>query len=171
MALNQKNHSWCRSASLGYGPNRNYRSFPWLFYQITRSCDQRGGANLPSFSAKLSASFWTVQYCAEALKPYLWFQSVDFLSRFTKRFSQKMLHTAVKVIRTYRQTTQNYLVHSTTEVGLSEPGAPDFARSVIPISSREDSLCPPHYYWPPGFSDLPTALIGTDGERLAEQSP
>ena len=107
-----KNHI-C-SASLGYGPTEIIDLFPWLFYQITRSCDQRGGANLPSFSAKLSASFWTVQYRAEALKPYLWFQSVDFLSRFTKRFSQKMLHTAVKVIRTYRQTTQNYLVHSTT---------------------------------------------------------
>ena len=46
MALNQKIISVV-SASLGYGPTKIIDLFPWLFYQITRSCDQRGGANLP----------------------------------------------------------------------------------------------------------------------------
>ena len=37
---------------------------------------------------------------------------------------------------------------------------PDFGRSVNPISSRGEGvgLCPPHYYLPLGFSDLPTVL-------------
>ena len=35
---------------------------------------------------------------------------------------------------------------------------PDFGRSVIPISTRGDRLCPPNNTGTPGFSDLPTAL-------------
>ena len=35
---------------------------------------------------------------------------------------------------------------------------PDFGRSVNPISTRGDRLCPPNYYGTPGFSDLPMAL-------------
>ena len=35
----------------------------------------------------------------------------------------------------------------------------DFGRSVNRISTRRGRLCPSHYYWHPGFSDLPTALI------------
>jgi len=38
--------------------------------------------------------------------------------------------------------------------------APDIGRSVNPISTREDTLCPPNYYSPPSprFSDLPPSL-------------
>jgi hypothetical protein len=31
-------------------------------------------------------------------------------------------------------------------------------RSVNPISTRGSRLCPPHYFLPPIFSNLPTAL-------------
>ena len=34
---------------------------------------------------------------------------------------------------------------------------------VNPISTRMGILCPPHYYLPAGFSDLPTALA-VEGE-------
>ena len=34
----------------------------------------------------------------------------------------------------------------------------DFGRSVTPISTG-GILCPPHYYVPPGFLDLPMALL------------
>ena len=37
-----------------------------------------------------------------------------------------------------------------------EKDPPDFGRSVNPISTRGDKLCPPNYYWHPGFLDLPT---------------
>ena len=36
--------------------------------------------------------------------------------------------------------------------------SPDFARSVNPISTKGDRLCPPNNTGTPGFSDLPTAL-------------
>ena len=43
---------------------------------------------------------------------------------------------------------------------------PDFGRSVNPISTRGDRLCPPNYYWhtrifrpSDGPADLPTALL------------
>ena len=32
---------------------------------------------------------------------------------------------------------------------LGVPGVPDFGRSVNPISTRGDRLCPPNYYWHP----------------------
>ena len=35
---------------------------------------------------------------------------------------------------------------------------PDFGRSVNPISTRGYKLCPPNYYWHPGFSDHRRAL-------------
>ena len=37
---------------------------------------------------------------------------------------------------------------------------PDFDRSITPISTTGDRICPQHYYCPPPpeFSDLPTAL-------------
>ena len=37
-------------------------------------------------------------------------------------------------------------------------GPPDFGRSVNPILTG-GIICPLHYYCPPGFSDLPTALL------------
>ena len=43
---------------------------------------------------------------------------------------------------------------------LSEPlGWGGFCRSVNPISTRVSRLCPPNYYSPLGFSDLPTGLL------------
>ena len=36
---------------------------------------------------------------------------------------------------------------------------PDFGRSVNPISTKGDRLCPPNNSGTPGFSDLPTALL------------
>ena len=38
------------------------------------------------------------------------------------------------------------------------PGVPDFGRSVNPIPSKGDRLCPPNHTGTPGFSYLPTAL-------------
>ena len=35
---------------------------------------------------------------------------------------------------------------------------PDFGRTVNPISTKGDRLCPPNNTDTPGFSDLPTAL-------------
>ena len=35
---------------------------------------------------------------------------------------------------------------------------PVFCKTVNPISTRGDRLCPPQYYEPPGFSDLATGL-------------
>ena len=36
---------------------------------------------------------------------------------------------------------------------------PDSGRSVNPISTRGDRLCPPNYYWHPWIFNLPTALL------------
>ena len=39
---------------------------------------------------------------------------------------------------------------------------PDFGRSVNPISTREDRLCPPNYYWHPRIfrpSDGPVSIV------------
>jgi hypothetical protein len=46
------------------------------------------------------------------------------------------------------------------KVGGFVPGglAPDFGRSVNPISTRGSRLCPPYNTGTAGFSDLPTAL-------------
>ena len=38
----------------------------------------------------------------------------------------------------------------------------DFGRSVNPISTKGDRLCPPNNTGTPGFSDLPTALLYTN---------
>ena len=38
------------------------------------------------------------------------------------------------------------------------PSTPDFGRSVNPISTKGDRLCPPNNTGTPGFSYLPTAL-------------
>ena len=48
---------------------------------------------------------------------------------------------------------------------------PDFGRSVNPISTKGDRLCPPHYYWhgTPGFSDLPTALFASKKFKITPQ--
>ena len=46
-------------------------------------------------------------------------------------------------------------------VGLSSlgmPEVPDFGRSLNPIPTKGDRLCPPNYTGTPGFSYLPTAL-------------
>ena len=60
---------------------------------------------------------------------------------------------------------QNNLIYHVLKIRGVVPGgaggamaSPDFSRLVKPISTRRDRLCPPHYYWHPGFSDLPTAL-------------
>ena len=37
-------------------------------------------------------------------------------------------------------------------------GPPQILADPLTLSQR-GILCPPHYYWPPGFSDLPTALL------------
>ena len=38
-------------------------------------------------------------------------------------------------------------------------GAPDFEKSVNPISTKGGILCPPNNTGTTGFSDLPTALV------------
>ena len=54
--------------------------------------------------------------------------------------------------------------HLTRSRGVVPGGAggamatPDFGRSVNPILTRGDRLCPPQYYEPPGFLDLATGL-------------
>ena len=48
---------------------------------------------------------------------------------------------------------------------------PDFGRSVNPISTKEDKLCPPNNTGTLGFSDLPTALIiGMNSDKMCEAS-
>ena len=57
-------------------------------------------------------------------------------------------------------------MHTTNKhAGMPEPGGQggctppsDFGRPVAPISTRRGRLCPPQYYSPPRFSDLPTSL-------------
>ena len=45
--------------------------------------------------------------------------------------------------------------------GLGRLGpSPNFGIPINPTSSRGGGLCPLHYYLPPGFLDLPTALKG-----------
>ena len=52
-----------------------------------------------------------------------------------------------------------------------EGRGPDFGRSVNPISTEGSGLCPAHYYsLPPGFSDLPTALL-PNHERMELCNP
>ena len=52
-----------------------------------------------------------------------------------------------------------YILYAYYIAGVSSLGVPpDFGRLVNPISTRGDRLYPPHYYWHPRISDLPTAL-------------
>ena len=58
------------------------------------------------------------------------------------------------------KSKQNHLP-SACDAGLSSlglPGAPDFGRSVNPISNKGGQICPHITIGNPGFSDLPTAL-------------
>ena len=42
--------------------------------------------------------------------------------------------------------------------GAAEGATPGFGRSVNPVSTKEDRLCPPNNTGTSGFSDLPTVL-------------
>ena len=56
--------------------------------------------------------------------------------------------------------------------GVAPGGAPpDFGRSVNPISTRGDRLCPPNHYWHPQFSDLLMALRSNPEDYLLSNLP
>ena len=57
-------------------------------------------------------------------------------------------------------TCQHRNVGSGEAVG-TRPVPSDFGRSVNPISTKKSRLCPPNYYPPFRFSDLPPSLLHT----------
>jgi hypothetical protein len=64
----------------------------------------------------------------------------------------------------HEQSSSNIYLYSRGVVpGVARAGiamaAPDFGRSVNPISTMGGRLCPPNNTGTPGFSDLPTALF------------